>query len=264
MGQSIERVLAVLEEIAPIRLAEGWDNVGLLVPSDSDEVARILLTIDLTSAVVDEALATSADLIVAYHPPLFAPLKRFSDADPRHQSILRVIRAGIGVYSPHTALDAANGGLNDFLSQVFEAREVRPLVPSTHDPNVGAGRRVILERPLDVQSVTQCIEEHLGLDHLRVACPERPISIESIAICAGAGGALFSGIYDVDLFFTGEMRHHDVLEKVERGKVVILAEHTSTERVFLPRYAARLSSALGGEVSVGVARADREILVNSI
>lgn len=266
MGHPVEGVLEVLDGIAPLTLAESWDNVGLLVPPDASEIERVLLTIDLSVGVVDEALSAGCDLIVAYHPPIFGAIKRFSAEDPRHESLLRVIRAGVGIYSPHTALDAAEGGLNDYICEAFEAVSITPLVPSVHpahraDPKVGAGRRVELESPIDLKTACRLVEAHLDTDHLRVAAPSGGRSIQSVAVCAGAGGALFGEVRGVDLFVTGEMRHHDVLDKVERGAAVILSEHTSTERGFLVRYAGRIAARLGSDVTVSVSKRDTEILL---
>jgi dinuclear metal center YbgI/SA1388 family protein len=109
-----------LESIAPLRLAEDWDNVGLIIGSPDQPVdGPILLTIDLTEAVAEEAVKEHASAIVAYHPPLFQPVKRLVSgpgSTPAQRVALAVIHAGIAVYSPHTALDAAAGGITDWLA----------------------------------------------------------------------------------------------------------------------------------------------------
>src|SRR5688500_11304201 len=99
-------VLQSLEQLAPLRLAARWDNVGLLIEG-TRPVARILLCSDLGEAVLAEALADGSDLIVAYHPPLFTGVKRLTSRAASDRVLLAAIRAGIHVYSPHTALDAA-------------------------------------------------------------------------------------------------------------------------------------------------------------
>lgn len=117
----LSEVTAGLSALAPLALAEAWDNVGLLLepPSfraDGRRVERLLLTIDLTRAVLTEAQALKADVIVAYHPPIFSGVKRLTAADPTQALILGALSAGIAVYSPHTALDAVDGGMNDWLA----------------------------------------------------------------------------------------------------------------------------------------------------
>lgn len=115
-------VINVLRDIAPEHLAESWDKVGLHVGRQEQIVRRTLLCIDLTEAVLEEAIKKKCQLIVAYHPPIFNPIERLvADADIRNKNswkqtlLVRLIEAGIAVYSPHTALDAVRGGINDWL-----------------------------------------------------------------------------------------------------------------------------------------------------
>ena len=131
---SVDHVSQALEAIAPLELAEEWDNVGLLLGSPDDGVSRILLTIDLTEPVLDEAIARGATMVIAYHPPIFAPLKRLTDACANERIMLRAARAGIAIHSPHTALDAANDGLGDWLVRGCGDGDVRALLPHASLP----------------------------------------------------------------------------------------------------------------------------------
>jgi dinuclear metal center YbgI/SA1388 family protein len=105
-------VLRVLDELAPLRYAEAWDNVGLLAGDPASEVQRALVTVDYTPRVDEEARALGADLVVAYHPPIFAAVKRV----PHDAPWASAIRRGVALYSMHTALDVAHGGTNDVLA----------------------------------------------------------------------------------------------------------------------------------------------------
>lgn len=116
-------VLTVLEGIAPLRYAESWDNVGLLVGDPHRDAASALLCIDYTPAVAREARELGCDLVVAYHPPIFEALKRVAAPSP----IYDAIRDGIALYSPHTALDVAPGGTNDLLADILGLSERAPL-----------------------------------------------------------------------------------------------------------------------------------------
>ncbi len=120
-------IIAILERIAPPELAAEWDNVGLLAGSRSSRTDRILLTIDLTEPVLREAIELRTDMIVAYHPPIFHAIKSLTDASADSRVILEALKAGISIYSPHTALDAAAGGLNDWLCEGFGRGDVRAI-----------------------------------------------------------------------------------------------------------------------------------------
>ncbi len=116
-----------LDRMAPPALAQEWDNVGLLAGDRAAGCDKALLCIDLTPAVLDEAVAAGAGLIVAYHPPLFRPIKRLlADSGETDSLIFRAIRRGIAIYSPHTALDAVQGGTNDVLAGLCGVREAGP------------------------------------------------------------------------------------------------------------------------------------------
>ena len=114
---TVNDVIIVLERLAPPQYAADWDNVGLLIGSRQWDAQRIMLTIDLTGAVMGEAVDAEIDMIIAYHPTIFAPLKSLTDDTEKSRLVLEAVRAGMAVYSPHTALDAAPGGVNDWLAE---------------------------------------------------------------------------------------------------------------------------------------------------
>lgn len=260
----IERVLAALEAIAPLALAAPWDNVGLLVPPAAHHtaVSRLLVTIDLSEEVLDEAIASGADLVVAYHPPIFEAKKRFRADHASDRVVLGAIRAGVGVFSPHTSLDAAAGRMTDWLAGALGKGDTRVIAPHPGIAGAGMGRIVTYRKPLAMDDVVARIKKHLGVGRLRVALPARVAStfrVGSAAYCPGAGGPLFDAISGVDLLVTGEMRHHDVLAHVARGRAVVLAEHSNSERGYLPHYARAIRASLPG-VTVSVATRDHDPL----
>ncbi|HZZ41470.1 MAG TPA: Nif3-like dinuclear metal center hexameric protein [Tepidisphaeraceae bacterium] len=119
-------LVAAMEEIAPTRYAEAWDNVGLLVGDREQRLGKVLLTIDYTEAVAAEGKKLGCDGVVAYHPPIFQGMKRVQSGGVIHDAI----RRGVGIYSPHTAWDVAEGGTNDFLAGVMGMEQVRALKPA--------------------------------------------------------------------------------------------------------------------------------------
>lgn len=255
---SLAEVLDILHEIAPLELAAEWDNVGLLLQPNARQgrVRRVLLTIDLADAVVAEARRTRADLIVSYHPPIFQPLRRLRVDDGKQRSLLLAAAAGLPVYSPHTALDAAPSGLADWLVDGVLGgavpKEVRPCGDGEF------GRVVQLAEPVPFATLLQRCRRHLGVKHLQVARPAKPrASVRSIAVAAGAGGSVLRGAA-ADVWLTGEMSHHDALAATTAGTTVVLAGHSNTERGFLPVLKKRLRAAFDGDLDVVLARADRD------
>ncbi len=119
-------IAGVVEKIAPLGLAQTWDNVGLLLGDPERPIRNILLTIDVTQAVVAEAKELNADLILSYHPVIWDGLKRVR-ADGPSRTVYELIRAGIAVFSIHTALDAARGGINDGLAAILDIQDPKPI-----------------------------------------------------------------------------------------------------------------------------------------
>jgi dinuclear metal center YbgI/SA1388 family protein len=116
-----------METLAPLAHAAEWDAVGLLVGRRDAAISKVMLCIDLTSAVLREATDAGAAAIVAYHPAIFDPRKRVTDDDPAGRLLLDLIEAGVAVYSPHTALDAAAGGMSDWLIGAVGEGDVSPI-----------------------------------------------------------------------------------------------------------------------------------------
>lgn len=129
MPATVSEFIEVMKEIAPLHYAEPWDNVGLLVGTQISVVHQAMLTIDFTEEILTEAIENNVELIITYHPVMFHPTKSITDADLSGRILLRAMRHGINIYSPHTALDAAAGGVTDWLSDSVGTGYRRPLVP---------------------------------------------------------------------------------------------------------------------------------------
>lgn len=202
----------------------------------------ILLTIDLTQAVASEAISKNASLIISYHPTIFRPLRSITQSNTQQRSLLRLAQAGISVYSPHTSVDAAVGGVNDWLcngisggTEYESGRSVIEKAPGGNE-NEGYGRVVHLKEPVGIKEVVDRVKKFLELDKVNVAIAERHRqgeTISKIGVCAGSGGGVFGGLEPVDLLFTGELSHHEALAAVEKDISVISCFHSNTERGYL-------------------------------
>jgi dinuclear metal center YbgI/SA1388 family protein len=151
MSSTVADLVEAMEAIAPSRLAAEWDNVGLLLGDPSSDVARVLLAIDCTRAVVAEATRERCGAIVSYHPPIFAPQKRFVAGS----SAFEALRAGLAVFSPHTALDVADGGTNDVLADVLGIGARAPLRPIL--PRDSEYKLVTFVPPEHVEAVSRAV-----------------------------------------------------------------------------------------------------------
>lgn len=148
----VSKVVQYLRNFAPIRLAESWDNVGLLVEPVSKKrlVSKILLTIDLTEKVLDEAIRLDAPFIVAYHPPIFTAMKKLTSQTVKERIAVKAIENGIAIYSPHTTYDSLHGGVNDWL-----ACAVTTSIPSSSSSSSSSTAAVLTQQGEHTVTVLQ-------------------------------------------------------------------------------------------------------------
>jgi dinuclear metal center YbgI/SA1388 family protein len=142
----VKDIGAVIEDIVPLKLAQDWDNVGLLVGDPQKIVKNILLTIDITKDVVAEAKKTGTDLIVSYHPVIWDGLKRVTSDGPT-AVVYELIRSGIAVFSIHTALDVLVGGVNDGLAEMIGIKDGKPLGDYVDNP-IGDNYKLVVFVPV--------------------------------------------------------------------------------------------------------------------
>lgn len=153
----VSEICDALESLAPTRLAQAWDNVGLLAGDRNASARAALLCIDLTPAVVDEALEKPVQFIMAYHPPIFKPISRLTvPSNDTDEAVFRCIAGGIAVYSTHTALDAAHGGTNDTIAALCNLAHTEPL--EYHDDETGGQCKIVVFVPgQDLEKVAEAM-----------------------------------------------------------------------------------------------------------
>jgi len=248
---SLDTFITILETLAPPEGAAEWDNTGLLLQGSFLELSKVMLTLDLTPAVAEEACKKKCQAVVSYHPPIFEGLSELTESDPLQEGLLSLIRAGIHVYSPHTALDAADDGVSDWLAGCFAAKAI--------EPHEGSARIITLRTPLSLENLASSWSAYLKCPYLRISRPQgRARKVKTLGLCPGAGSSALAGV-EVDAVLTGEMKHHDVLAWQRSGTAVILAEHGHTERPYLSLFKKRLENALPG-LSVILSKKDKEPL----
>jgi len=228
---SVSEVCEYLEQLAPVELAEDWDNVGLLVGRGSNVVQRILTCLTLTADVAAEAIAGDVQMIVSHHPVLFRGSKTISDACVEGRMLLDLIEAGVAVYSAHTRFDSAQQGVNQRLAEGFGLTDIDVIRKSERLPALGSGRMGRLALPTTLSDFLGVVRETCAASYLEY-CGESEASVERVAIACGSAAefldeAIAAGC---DTFVTGEARFHSALEARSRGINLILVGHYSSER----------------------------------
>ncbi len=217
---TVKDIEASLEEIAPRELAEEWDNVGLLVGRGKNEVSRVLVALDVTREVIDEAKALGVQAIVTHHPMMFHARKQITDADREGRLLLDLAREDMALIAAHTNLDAAPGGVNDTLMRVMGCKDVR---------GEGCVRVGELVEGMTFGALCEQAQKALHTTVRTYGSPDRPV--KRLGCCSGAGGGELplAKMWGADCFITGEIRHHEALEATDEGICVIEAGHYETE-----------------------------------
>ena len=247
----LQDVMQAMERIAPRRLAEEWDNPGLLVGSPHDEVRKILVALDVREETVERAIEDGCDLIVAHHPLIFRGLKAVRTDNVIGRKIARLIKADIAVFAAHTNLDSAAGGVNDVLAERLELKEVVPLAEGAADGEPGLGRIGSLDAEVSLDDFAACVKEKLGLSSMRIVrAGGRGIS--RVALCGGSGAEFVgrAAAKGADVYVTGDVKYHDAERAIGLGIHVLDAGHFATEQPIVARLAERLEKELGDGVEV--------------
>ncbi len=154
---TLSDVCSVLEVLAPPKLAQEWDNVGLLAGDPDSPIRRVLTCIDLTPAVVEEAVRDKTDLVLTYHPPIFRPISSLRSGGSGTDAIVfDCIRRGVAIYAVHTALDAADGGTNDVIASLCGIDSTEPL-EYIDDPAVDQCKLVVFVPPAHLERVAEAV-----------------------------------------------------------------------------------------------------------
>lgn len=226
---------AAMERIAPRELAMEFDNPGLLVEPDHEEIARVLVALDCTKAVAEEAAAWGTDLVLTHHPLFFHPVKRMAYGDPETAAACMLLRNGIGLFAAHTNLDAALGGVNDTLCELLGVQHTIAI-------DEGVGRFGTLEEPETLGGFARRVESLLG-KRADVA-GELNAPVRRVAVLGGSGASAIRPALEerADVLLTGEVKHSDAIDAHTLGLNLIVAGHYETERVVLEPLIRRLQN----------------------
>lgn len=205
----IKEVVATLERFAPLPLQESYDNAGLQIGlTEAEDVSGVLLCLDVTEKVIEEAEREGCNLIVAHHPLLFRPLRRIAGTTQPERCAAMAIKKNVAVYAAHTNLDNVRGGVCHMMAERIGLQQVRFLRPSA-DEQSGSGVLGTLPHAEPAECFLKRVKQTFGIEALHYASgPQQAVS--RVALCGGAGDFLIDDAVraGAHVFLTGEVGYH--------------------------------------------------------
>lgn len=216
MKTRVYDIIQLLESIAPTHLQESYDNSGLLIGSLDTIVNGVIVSLDCTEAVLDEAIAKGCNLVVSHHPAIFYGVKRFTDANPTERIIRKAIKNDLTIYAIHTNLDnVLSNGVNERIARslgLLIDGVLRPLSPNG-DPSIGAGLVGYFSSPMAEEVFLKLVKDRMKADVIRhTALINSPI--QKVAICGGSGSFLLSDAIKAGAhaFITADFKYHQFFD----------------------------------------------------
>ncbi len=228
----IADIIAYLDSQMHPEFQEDYDNAGFLLGDPARECTGALVALDLTEAVVEEAIEKHTNLIVTHHPFIFGGVKRITPANAVGRLIMTLVKNDLAVYAAHTNLDNLKDGVNGILGQVLgltDCHILRPLAGQP-SPEVGAGMVGTLPYPLPTSAFLEQVKMSLGLPLLRVSDIARPV-VSRVAFCGGSGSFLIEEAVaqGADVYLTGDMKYHD-FQRAEGRITLVDIGHFESEQ----------------------------------
>ena len=208
MMYKVKDVVAAIEEFAPLSIQEGWDNSGLCIGSPEAAVSSVLLGLDCTPELVDEAVECGADMIVTHHPLIFSGLKKISPEDQVGAAVIKAIKAGISIYAAHTSADKVIAGVSGAMAARLGLENVTIL----DEDGEGTGLGVVgdLPAPVTSEDAVRLVKERFNLKVLRASRPLDGL-VSRVAMCGGSGGSLIGAAKrsGAQLYLSGDISYHN-------------------------------------------------------
>ena len=239
-----------INEFCSPYLAEDWDNCGFQILLGDNDVRKVMVALEITGDVVEEAVKSDVQMIVTHHPLLFSNVKIINSNDIIGNHIIKLINNGISVFSCHTNFDKMEGGNNDYFGKIAGFSDIKKLL----NDSSGFCRKGILPSPVTPEELVSHLAGCLGIDrkHIRIAGDNNK-QIKTCAWCTGAGSDFINNAFEegCDCYITGDLKYHEVQDAGMLGRCIIDAGHFGTEKIFVPNMAELLcKSIVGKEVQI--------------
>ena len=229
--KKVKEIIEVMETLAPTFLKEDFDNVGLMVGDREKEVKKVLVALDCTLKVVQEAKDNNVDLIITHHPLIFRRPNNITTDTLQGKKIIELIKNDISLYSSHTNLDSAKKGLNDSIPGLLGYDTSEILETNKRDSEAGLGRLVTLEQATTLEDIINKVKATFNINNLRVV--KGKDEANKIAIINGSGQDFIGRAISkgADCIITGDTTYHFASDYKEMGINIIDAGHFASEQI---------------------------------
>lgn len=231
MAVRLKDLIHIIERTAPLHLKEEWDNPGLAVGDPEQMISKVMVGMDVTMELIEEARAAGAQLILTHHPMLFHRPDSITPQTIPGRKILSLVQNGISAYSAHTNLDKASSGMNDRFMELLGFREWTVLDPSLDpaDENAGIGRMASI-KPVTLRELAARVQASLGLEGIRMAGDPQRL-IETVGVINGSGAEFIRDArkMGINCIITGDTKYHEVLDALEEDLCIIDPGHFASE-----------------------------------
>ncbi|KAF0468522.1 Nif3-like dinuclear metal center hexameric protein [Pediococcus pentosaceus] len=231
-----KKLIDHFESFAPKTIAFTNDPVGLQIGNVNNDIKRVMVTLDVRPEVVDEAIKQNCDMIFSHHPLIFRPIKNLDLSNPQNQMYAKLIQNSILVYSAHTNLDVAKGGMNDWLTEAMGLNHVQTVYSNHYDTNIG--RIGVLPTPVTVEKFAKTLKKTFNLDGLRLVTSDNEAMVKNVAVVGGDGGKFYPEMLKAgaDVFVTGDVYYHTGHDMLADGINVVDVGH-NVEKICIPKLA---------------------------
>lgn len=244
-------IIQLLEVHSPVEFSSSWDNVGLLVGDKHKDVKKILIALDATDEVIEEAIFRKVDMLLTHHPLIFQGMKRIVMEDFIGRRIIRLIKNEISYYAMHTNFDIK--GMADLAAEYLELpkKNILEVTYQGEKGEEGFGRVGYLLGEISLEECCQLVKEKFHLDSVKVF-GNLEQKVRKIAISPGSGKSMVTMAIEqeVEVLITGDIDHHDGIDAVARGLAIIDAGHYGIEHIFIPYMKEYLEKKLQNQVEV--------------
>ncbi len=227
----LKDIIAIIEDNYPLELAYDWDNVGLFYGDIEKDIKKVLVTLDVTSDVIKEAIEMDACMVLSHHPVVIGGINKLSDASMVSDVIINAVKNDIAIYSAHTNMDTAKNGINQKLAELFDLEDIVVMENDKPYEDCGLGRVGNLKNEMSLSDFCDLVKDKLNTPFVRLCGEER--KVRKIALASGSCSeyvpqAIKKG---ADVIVTADMKYHNCIEYVYDGIAIVDAGHFPTENI---------------------------------